>query len=134
MVGVQYIVVVINIIIRIYSSCNWAPYLHLAFLQSTFHTVPRVIYLKCKTVCIILLETLQWAPIIFMLALLINTLLYPRPLTCTLLCGPETKQDPGGSSWVQKPLPVPCFLFAGKRLQPPRPSLISKGQIQTVSI
>ena len=51
----------------------------------------------------------------------------------------ETEQDPVGPSQVQKPCcvivptsPTPHFLFAGKRLQPPRTSLSSKGQIQTV--
>ena len=33
---------------------------------------------------------------------------------------------------VQKPFRVLCFLLVGKRLQLPRPSLISKVQIQTV--
>ena len=50
----------------------------------------------------------------------------------------EIKQDPVWSSLVQGPscvsfLRLPCFLFAGKRLQPPRPSLSFKGQIQTVT-
>ena len=32
-----------------------------------------------------------------------------------LTCWPiETKQDPAGPSWVQKPLCVPCFLFEEK--------------------
>ena len=42
----------------------------------------------------------------------------------------ETKQDLVGPSWLQKPFHVPCFLSVGKRLQPPRPSLNSKGQMQ----
>ena len=38
-----------------------------------------------------------------------------------------------GPSWIQKPLCVPHFWLVGKRLQPPRPSLSSKGQIPTVA-
>ena len=50
----------------------------------------------------------------------------------------EIKQDPAGPSLVQGPscvsfLCLPCFLFTGKRFQPPRPSLNFKGQIQTVT-
>ena len=33
----------------------------------------------------------------------------------------------------KKPFRVPHFLFVGERLQPPRPSLTSKGQIQAVT-
>ena len=37
-------------------------------------------------------------------------------------------------SWVQKPLCGLCFLFRGNRLiQPPRPSLSSRGQVQMVA-
>ena len=35
-----------------------------------------------------------------------------------------------GPYWVQKPFCVPCFLFVGKRFQPPRPSLSSKGHFK----
>ena len=45
----------------------------------------------------------------------------------------ETEQDTVGPSQVQKYFCVPCFLFGGKRLQPPRPSLSSKWQIQTIN-
>ena len=38
-----------------------------------------------------------------------------------------------GPSQVQKPFCVSHFLLVGKRFQPPRPSLSSKGQIQTAS-
>ena len=36
-------------------------------------------------------------------------------------------------SWAQKPFRVPSFLLVGNRLQPPGPSLSSKGQIWTVA-
>ena len=36
-------------------------------------------------------------------------------------------------SWARKPFCVPRFLFVGNRLQPPWPSLSSKGQVQTVA-
>ena len=39
-----------------------------------------------------------------------------------------------GLSWKQKPFHVPHFLLVGKRLQPPKPSLSSKGQIQIITI
>ena len=45
----------------------------------------------------------------------------------------KTQQDPVGPSWVQKPSRVPGFWFVGKRFQPPRASLSSKGQIQIVT-
>ena len=47
--------------------------------------------------------------------------------------GGETKRDPVGPSQVPKPFCVPCFSFVGKRLHPPRPSLSTKVQIQTVT-
>ena len=37
-----------------------------------------------------------------------------------------------GPSWYKKTFCVPCLLLAKKRLQPPRPSLSTKRQIQTV--
>ena len=40
---------------------------------------------------------------------------------------PETEQDPVGPSQAQKLFCVPHFLLVGKRVQPPRPSLSSKG-------
>ena len=37
-------------------------------------------------------------------------------------------------SWTQvSNFQFHCFLFRGERFQPPRPSLSSKGQIQTIS-
>ena len=47
--------------------------------------------------------------------------------------GGETQEDPEGPSWGPNPFSVPRFLFLGKRLQPLRPSLGSKGQMQTVT-
>ena len=44
----------------------------------------------------------------------------------------EAEQDPVGPSWYKKTFWVPCFSSAKKRLQPPRPSLSTKRQIQTV--
>lgn len=43
----------------------------------------------------------------------------------------ETKQDPVGPSQTQKLFQVPFFLLAGKRVQPARPSLSTKGWVQT---
>ena len=37
------------------------------------------------------------------------------------------------SSWAHKPFCVPRFFFLGNKLQPPWPSLSSKGQVQTVA-
>lgn len=39
-----------------------------------------------------------------------------------------------GPSQAQKPFRVPHFLFAGKRFQPPRPFLSSKGRFQQLLI
>lgn len=44
-------------------------------------------------------------------------------------CGIETEQDPVGSSWVRKPLHVPCFLFVGNGFRLLDLSLSSKEQI-----
>ena len=56
----------------------------------------------------------------------------------TLLTLCETEQDPVGPSSVEilsdaNLFCVPHFLFVGKKLQPPRPSLSTNGQIQTVA-
>lgn len=45
----------------------------------------------------------------------------------------ETQWELEGPSWVQKSFCVPHFLFVGERLQSPRTSLSSKGQIQIVN-
>ena len=45
----------------------------------------------------------------------------------------ETEQDLVGPCWAQKPLLVPYSLFVGKRFQPPRSFLSSKGQIHAVT-
>ena len=44
----------------------------------------------------------------------------------------ETKQGPVGS-WAHKSFCVPHFLFLWNELQPPLPSLSSKGQVQTIA-
>ena len=57
--------------------------------------------------------------------------LWPTPLKIVVALKPS--RTLWGHSCVQKPFCVPHFWFAGKRLQPPRPSLNSKGQIQAVT-
>ena len=55
-------------------------------------------------------------------------------LSCIRSSRHETEQGPVGPFWVQKPFWVPRFSFVGNSfIQPPRPSLSSKGQIQTAA-
>ena len=43
---------------------------------------------------------------------------------------PVVEQDLVGLSRVQRPFCVPCFLFAGIRFQPPRPSCLPKDRFK----
>ena len=49
-------------------------------------------------------------------------------LKVMFVSGDGTEQDPMGPSQLQSPFRVPYFLFVGKGLQPPRPSLSTKDE------
>ena len=66
------------------------------------------------------------------LSLEISHLQFPWPGQHLLWLALKLSRTLWGLPWY-KSLSVSCFLFAGKRFQPPRPSLSTKGQIQTVA-
>ena len=66
------------------------------------------------------------------LSLEISHLQFPWPGQHLLWLALKLSRTLWGLTWY-KSLSVSCFLFAGKRFQPPRPSLSTKGQILTVA-